>query len=271
MPNLSFSPCSDISTIQNLKDQYLQSLVAPMDGMWDTGIINQAPHWEIYVEGEQAGYFAANKEDTLLQFYLKPAYTKKDSALFAETISKNGLRKAIVSTNDPAYLSLCLDLQQELSVHTFLYERFTMIAPDQSNSNSLTFRLIQDSELSRTIAFQQDCIGGDHDLTGWLKGYSSNLIQRDELFVLCQDNEWIGLGECRKSDTQDGIADVGMMVSKTYRKQGWATYILMRLNAESADRGLHAICSTTVDNIGAQKAIVRAGFRSRHRILEISF
>ncbi len=267
---ISLHKCSDLSSILDLKAQYLQSLVAPMDGMWEVGFTNPSPHWEIRMDGEQAGYYAANDEGTLLQFYVRPAFEKHGRPLFDHVIAQDTLTQAVVSTIDPSYLSFCLDVQKKVTVHTYLYEIHTEVRPDHPQAEGLDFRLIEAPELDRTIAFQQACLGSEKDLSGWLRGYSGNLIERKELFVLCRDDEWLGIGECRRSDSQEGITDLGMMVTPAHRGKGWATYILTRLSAHSTAHGQHAICSTTVENVGAQKAIIRSGFISRHRIMTVS-
>jgi GNAT superfamily N-acetyltransferase len=262
---------SDLSSILDLKAQYLKSLVAPMDGMWEVGFTNPAPHWEIRWNGEQAGYYAANGEGALLQFYVLPAFEKHGRALFDHVIAQDSLTQAVVSTIDPAFLSFCLDVQTKATVHTYLYEIHSEVSPVHPKAEGLTFRLIEAAELDRTIAFQQACLGSDKDLSGWLRGYSANLIERGELFVLCREDDWIGLGEYRRSDSQEGVVDLGMMVAPAHRTQGWATHILERLSAHATAEGLRAICSTTIENLGAQKAILRAGFISRHRILRVDF
>ncbi len=38
-----------------------------------------------------------------------------------------------------------------------------------------------------------------------------------------------------------------------------------------ADRELVPICSTTAENVAARRAIAKAGFVSRHRILKVAF
>jgi len=267
---ISLHKLSDLSSILDLKAQYLQSLVAPMDGMWEVGFTNPSPHWEIRMDGEQAGYYAANDEGALLQFYVRPDFEKHGRTLFDHVIAQDSLTKAVVSSIDPSYLSFCLDVQKSLSVHTYLYEVHTDVRPSHPKAEGLDFRLIEAPELDRTIVFQQTCLGSDKDLSSWLRGYSGNLIERRELFVLCRDDEWLGTGECRKSDSQEGVTDLGMMVSPGHRRKGWATYILTRLRVHSSAAGQRAICSTTVENVGAQKAIIRSGFISRHRIMDVT-
>jgi len=278
---ISFHLLPDLSSILDLKAEYLQSLQAPLDGMWEVGFIGAAPHWEIQVDGERAGYYAANEEGTLLQFHVAldfqgHARTLFDQVLAQEVSSQKGIKQAIVATHDPLYLSLCLDLQKKVAVHTYLYELPPEWAPGEPLDEDLDFRAVTVPDLERTVAFQQACLGSEKDLSQWLRGYSANLMRRGEIFVLCRKDEsggteWLGLGEFRKSDSQKGVVDLGMMVHPDHRGQGWATRILSYLTARSRAQELRAICSTTVENLGAQKAIARAGFLSRHRILNVAF
>jgi len=97
------------------------------------------------------------------------------------------------------------------------------------------------------------------------------LIARGELFVLRRDDRWIGFGECRKSDTQANVTDVGVLVHPEERGRKWASYILSLLVKAGRSDGAKIICSTTVENIASQKAILSAGFVSRNRILVVDF
>jgi len=44
---ISLHTLANVAPIGDLKAAYLKTLVAPMDGMWDTGLVNPFPHWEI--------------------------------------------------------------------------------------------------------------------------------------------------------------------------------------------------------------------------------
>ncbi|MFT5145217.1 MAG: putative GNAT family acetyltransferase [Rhodothermales bacterium] len=268
---ISLHPCPDLSSIQDLKAEYLSSLVGPMDGMWDAGFTDPAPHSEIRVEGALAGYYAATDEGTLLQLHVTPAFEKHRRSLLDHVIAQGTITEAVVSTIDPPHLSCCLDRQKSVTVHTYLYEIDAEVPPTHAEEDGLTFRLLKPEELERTISLQQTCLGGEDDLSDWLRGYSANLIKRQELFVLSRDDDWIAVGECRRSDSQAGVADLGVMVNPDHRSNGWATYILTRLRADSKANGERSICSTEVENVAAQKAIGRAGFVSRHRILNVTF
>lgn len=268
---ISFHLLPDLSSIRDQKADYLRGLIAPMDGMWEVGFTDPAPHWELHVDDQSAGYYAANGEGTLLQFYVRPAFERHMRLLFDEVIAQDSIQNAVVSTIDTALLALCLDVQKGVTVHTLLYEPGAEAELSFSDGDGVIFRIVEAGELERTVAFQQQCLGGKADLSGWLRGYSANLIDRGELRVLSRGAEWIGLGEYRKSDSQKGIVDLGVMVSPEHRGRGWASSILALMRKAGSTNGHHPICSTTVDNVGAQKAIERAGFISRHRIMDVAF
>ena len=269
-PEITQDPCADPSEVAGMRDAHLRSLIAPMDGMWES-FANAATHTRINADGEQAGYYVLNDEGILLQLYIDPAFQRYSRVLFDRVIAQASVRQAMAGTIDPAFLSLCLDVHKSVTVHTLLYEHDGEVHAETVRDNGLTFRLIDSSELDRTVALQLACLGAGAELGQWLRGYSANLIDRKELFVLCRDDDWLGLGECRKSDSQDRVADLGMMVTPDHRGRGLATDILNRLFAISTHAGLRPICSTTVDNTNAQRAIVRAGFVSRHRLLSVTF
>ncbi len=268
---ISLQAIDDVANIQSMKHAYLATLQAPLDGMWDA-IANGSPHWTILVDGEPAGYFVTDESGVLLQFHLRPEYGPLSAEVFRYVLKERAIGSALVSTADPLLDPLCEAIASASVDHTLLYEidsekeRMPVVV-----TQGLTFQPVDATDLGRVVLFQQSCLDSEQDMTDWLRGYSSNLIARGELFCLYRRNEWIGLGELRRSDSQPGIADLGVMVSPEYRRRGWATDILVRLLAICDREGLQAICSTTVDNIASQKAIERAGFVSRHRLVEVNF
>lgn len=268
---ITLHACASLSSIVSLKSQYIQRLTAPLDGMWEVGIIGTAPHWEIQSQDQTIGYCAIDEHGMLLQFFLLPGFEKEGQKIFNSVLTQRSVAGAFASTIDPFFLSLCLDLHSDISVHTIIYELERARVPAHPGAKKAIFRKVEGSELDLAVAFQQRCLGAGPELGDWLRGYSSNLIAREELFVLCNGEGWMGLGEYRKSDTQDGVVDLGMMVDPDERGKGWATNILSRLVEGSDKQGHTPICSTTVENTASQKAITRAGFVGRHRIVKVSF
>src|SRR5258708_34207795 len=56
--------------IQQLRDDYLRTLVAPMDGMWESAVMAHATFWVIQYREQHAGYFCLGSNQDLLSFHL---------------------------------------------------------------------------------------------------------------------------------------------------------------------------------------------------------
>lgn len=255
--------------VADLKRSYLASLPVPLDGMWESGFIPMASHWELRHGDERAGYMCIADDGKLLQFYVVPAFENHAAEFFSRVIAREDVRGAMVSTFESVYLSLCLDVHKTVRVHTYLYHDTEAEAASPEGLEGARFTVVRPEDQPRIEAMQRASL--DVDLGAWLTGYLQGLISRGELFVLTRGEEILGTGECRVSQTQPPHADLGVIVARDHRRLGLATHILRRLKVECRGRDLVPICSTTAENVGAQKSIARAGFVSRYRMLEVDF
>ena len=248
--------------------EYLASLSAPFDGMWEA-FAGMARQLEIRSADERAGYLALNEAGQILQFHLAEPFQSVAAELFAAVVDHDEVTGPIVSTADPLFLSLCLDVHRALRVHTYLSQDHRRVAPELAGGAQAAFEIVEAGELDAIAELQRDSL--DQDLGDWLVGYLAHLISRRELFALRHNGEILGTGETRVSDSQPPFVDLGVITMRGHRRRGIASHVLGRLKSLCYERELVPICSTTVDNPGAQRAIARAGFISHHRLLEVAF
>nr|WP_260115535.1 GNAT family N-acetyltransferase [Vibrio sp. SS-MA-C1-2] len=142
----------------------------------------------------------------------------------------------------------------------------------RSNKNhtaKFELALAQPEQLTQFVEFAATNIGAPEQ---WLAGYFENLISRNELFGYWKEGELFATGECRLFDEyQTEYADLGMIVAQSQRGNGIATHVLNWLVNSANQRNLTPICSTESGNLGAQKAIKRAGLLPLNRIVQIEF
>ena len=62
--------------------------------------------------------------------------------------------------------------------------------------------------------------------------------------------------------------DIGMVVHPEHRLSGHGAHIISHLKSACLTQTLRPICGCSIDNVGSQKTLERAGFASRHRVLE---
>jgi GNAT superfamily N-acetyltransferase len=265
----SIRKVESLDNLSDLKEQYISRTTAPLDGMWLTGFVPMAEHYRIYVKDNIAGYFCINEEGYLLQFHMLEDLLWRggeilNSMLKGSSFDTAEIKGAFVSTAEPEYLSLCLESFPNFKVHTLMYQlsgnAVAVLEPP------LALDSVQAENLAELVDFTAKAIEAPVE---WLTGYYTNLIKRQELFVYREDGQVIAAGESRGYDEyQSEYADLGFVVSPLARGKGLGTRVLNQLIEISRAKGLKPICSTEWSNIGAQKAIHRAGFFPANRIVQ---
>lgn len=254
-------------SLRELKNEYMKLTTSALDGMWLTGFVPQANHYGLFENDKLIGYFCINHDGYLLQFLLSPESKLDRSELFKEVLKysfSNGdcISGAFCSTAEPQYFSICLDNFNSHKVNTIMYEDYE----NDISKTPIELELLQENMLDDAVAFAHQSIGAPTD---WLKIYYSNLVKREELYAYFKSREIVAIGECRRFDEfQTSYVDLGVIVSKRERNQGLATKMLLGLKNIAKENGLKPICSTTIENIPAQKAISKAGFLGTNRIVQ---
>lgn len=252
--------------IQQIRDDYLRTLVAPIDGMWENAVIAHAHFWEIQDQGQHAGYFCIGSDNYLLRFHLVENYQARAQEIFRWIISTYGIQYAITSTIEPLYFSLCLDVQKSITLHSYLFRDHKRIELSSDLSNSV-FRKAKKSELNDIMRFDQANTGSGE----WIEAFLQERLSREELFVLYDRQTLVATGECIPSQKQPPYADLGMVVAQSYRRRGLGSFILTQLKKHCYEAGWKPICSCEASNLASKKAIEKAGFISEQRIVKITF
>lgn len=269
---LEIKAIEKLEQISHLKQAYFALSTAPLDGMWHFGFVPMASHFGFYEQEQLVGYCCINGEGYLMQFYLADEAKADAKALFTLIAEQNSavigtVNGAFVSTAEPQYLSLCLDNSSTFTVNALMYKQVT--AATNTNTAKLELKLAEPEQLNTFVEFAVTNIGAPAQ---WLSGYFGNLINRKELFGYWCEGELLATGECRLFDEyQTDFADLGMIVAQSQRGRGIATQVLNCLVSLANERGLTPICSTESGNIGAQKAIKRAGLTPLNRIIQVEF
>lgn len=252
--------------ISKMIKEYYDNLIAPMDDMWEESI-GKSNYYRIVFGVNDAGYFCLDNNNKLLLFFVKDEFIHKSKELLQFTLDNHKIKEGYVSTIDTRSLPLFLDLNEEINTNTFLYKDIYHV-DGISPFDDMEIETAITTDIQKIIEYHENCV----DISGsWLEAYCINLINKRQLFLFLINNEIIGTGEIRASESQKGYAHLGVTVAKEYRRKGLASYILSYLKKDCYKQELIPICSTSVNNIGSQKAIQNAGFFAYHRILKVKF
>lgn len=270
-PRVSVRRCTDGARLHSLKQAYLDRLTAPMDGMWERELIARAPHWEVAIDDHLSGFGAVSDDGVLLQLFLEREVESLGSVVLDRLRSTCGLRSAVVSTGDPDAVALCTAHASEATLRGWVFELSGPPTDSDEAGAGALMTLVDEYMLESVVSFQLASLREREGQRTWLSEYSGRLVRRGELYLLELGDDWLGVGEFRRSDSQPGVVDLGMMVAAEWRGRGWATEILRRLARLALKEGLRPICSTTEGNVASRRAIERAGFVARQRVLDFRF
>lgn len=264
----------DSKELADLKADHLATLNAPLDAYWEEAIIGFADHFEVEIDGSRAGFYCLNGENQLVAFFLAREFAGHSEDVLSVVIKEHSITSAMAGTNDPFFLSHCLDIATETKVHTLLFEDNDKAMANAEGFGELSFEAATEEEFDevfRIYCGAGDAMDEESVETGFegLKGYIRSVMSDHNIFVLREDGKLIATSECRISKTQKPFADVGMIVGVDQRRRGVGSHILRLTKEYCYKKEVLPICSCETGNIGSKKAIGNAGFISRHRIIEV--
>lgn len=253
-------------SITSIVKKYSEKITAPLDDMWENMIIPSGTFYTVS-DADIMGYFVVGDNNTMLQFYIEECYESKTIEIFEQVVKDQNIEGALAGTFEPLYLSLCLDRNTKVEVDTFLYKE-NKSAEIKSPIDAIRINQANKDDYTEILDFCKSKVGLEGD---WIGPYYKVLLPKGSVYLFKIEDEIIGAGELRPSKSSVSYANLGMMVSKDFRKQNIGTYIMHQMKLLANKKGLMGICSTTIDNVASQKAIIKSGFYSYHRILKIRF
>ncbi len=260
---MNFTKTENNENINKYRVELYTKLVAPIDAMWEQLHIGSSQHYLIDNDSNPIGYCCIDDEKNLKQIFIIDDFNYLMSNTIKTLIEKELITSASLSSNELVSFNACLFHSNSVKTNTFCFEyRDRPIG----NETEMNVQHVSQEDISDVKAFFKNQIGFDDTF-----GYTENLVQRKELYLVKEDNTIIATSECRISDSQHEIADVGIIVNKAFQGKGIATRILKQQAKRAQKINRKPICSTTLGNIASRRAIEKAGFYCSNIIFDISF
>ncbi|NQY30411.1 MAG: GNAT family N-acetyltransferase [Flavobacteriaceae bacterium] len=259
---MNFIKSENTETINNLRVLLYKKLASPIDAMWEQLYIASSQHYLIENNDNTIGYCCINENGCLLQIFLLDNHNSKMNQVITELIKSELINSASLSSNEPISFNACLSLSKGIEPNTFCFQHVNTPREVQS---TLHVALATTEDIPAIKVFLKEQVGMDDTF-----GYTENLISRKENFIIKESNVIIATSECRMSDSQPNIADIGIIVNKDYQGKGIATEVMKMQVNRVLEANRKPICSTTLDNVASQKVIEKSGFYRSNIIFDIT-
>lgn len=247
---------------ENLRNNYSNTLLTPIDGYWEKVVIGNSTCYEISYNKKIVGHFFVDSHKTLVEFYIFKDYYIYSQEIFKYIIESDMVENAAVSTRQSEFLSLCLDFQKSLYVSAYLFTDADNKKHELYHCENLSFRLAKKGDIK---VINNKCESRPQE-------YYEELIRNEQLFVLYEGDILLGIGEFRINRTHSGqYADIGMVVAEEHRRKGFGTYIIIQLKEHCYRKKLKPMASCDRYNVASKNTLLKAGFISEHRIINVRF
>lgn len=260
---MKFIKTDSTETIKNLRTLLYQILTAPIDAMWEELYIGSSQHYQIKNNGNTIGYCCINNSGCLVQLFILEKYTMIMAQVVAELIESKLITSASLSSNEPISFNACLSLSKGIKTNTFCFEHSNT---PMDIETSLHMNLAKAKDIPLIKVFLKEQVGMDDTF-----GYTEDLVSREAIFIVKESNVILATSECRISNSQPEIADLGIIVNKDFQGKGYASQLMQIQVNRVLNANKKPICSTTLDNIASRKAIEKSGFYCSNIIFDMDF
>ena len=152
---ITFTESDHTDLSAQLHDKWLKSLTAPQDGMWEA-FINMGTAWQVLFDGNIVGYASVGQDGRLLQFYIEPEHSEHGPYALESFIGKTNVSTAMVGTNNPLMLALCMHFQKNVSIDTYF---FTEVVPTRLTFDFNELVPAISDDLNRIVEFCHESVG----------------------------------------------------------------------------------------------------------------
>ena len=239
---------------------YLASLASPFDSFLE-GHILPAEFFAIdTLAGKTVGFFAIFEDNLLTQFYLSPTRLRDGQPLFARILAEYPITDAYVPSGDELFLSHAVDKMAKMAVQAYFFRdggRTDLPAPAFGPEY---FRPAIAQDMPGILAASGDFFD-----------QLAERIEKDEIFVLEDDGQLLGVGIIEWGRLLPQTASIGMFTGEEFRKQGVGRSILRHLKTHCIAHGKMPVAGCWVHNHASKRTLEAAGMVTKTRLFRVTF
>lgn len=247
--------------IQENRSKYFKSLPYPFEKFWASVIIGNSDFFQIEDNNQTIGHLSINNNKELTQFFIDNKYISKSYKIIENLIDSKIIYSALISTFETTAIASLIEFKKEISIEAYQFFDTEKTTISLENYNNLSFRCAVNDTIDLIKKHFEEPF----------TNYYSDLIKTNSLFVVFNNNDFLGIGEFRNNEINNKYADIGMEVVENHRRKNIASYIVSSLKDHCYKNNLIPTAGCDFTNIGSKKTLIKMGMYPIHKILRISF
>ena len=250
-----------LDAIGDLRGAYLDGLLEAQE-LYVELMVRRARVYMLEAQGVRMGYFLLGEDGALLEYYVTRDHLERMDAILGMLIEKFSIRKALCKSFDHSLLSCCAGCQKEARVIGIHYREYVE-NPARRVVEGVSARPARLEDEGYIIAINEEVFDHDEEVRAY--------IEAGQVLVFEKDAERIGFGIFARVIAGRPEFDIGMLVERKFRRQGYGEYIIRYLVDYCRRNGWRAVCGCAIENEASRRCLENAGFITRYRLLEFVF
>ncbi|MCZ0704618.1 GNAT superfamily N-acetyltransferase [Natronobacillus azotifigens] len=239
-------------------DSYLESLTSRYDNFLEEHILT-SEIYSIYMEDEHIGYFGVFNKEMLTQFFISKSAFKFVQQAFQEVLNVFEIQSAFVPTCDESFLSLCLDKHSKVHLQAYFFEEAEEKVREPEFPRDL-MKVATLDDLQEIVAITGDFVD-NHE----------QRIKDQQLYVLRENNEFLGMGLIEDNVIMKNCQATGMFTNEKHRQKGIGRSIILNLKQICHENGKTPLPGCWYYNENSKRTLESSGYISKTRLLRIDF
>lgn len=262
MKEIQIEQLTSFEDIANLRHDYLATAYESQELFLELKI-KTATALRITSHQTVIGYCLCDfSEKTVLEYYLISASIPLADHIFARIIREYGISTALCKSFDHTLLSCCAGLQTNTTVLGILAREYGgPSTPPRERDLVIRLATIEDAPYISEI--NEEVFDEEHEIY--------DVIGKQNMLLFERHQQCIGFGIFQQVIEGRPEYDIGMLVTRSFRRQGYGIYILQYLVNYCHTHGYRPSCGCAVENIASRRCLEQAGFVTRYRLLKFTF
>jgi len=248
---------SSLDELQTFFNEYLDSISIPYDDFLE-GHILDSNIYTIDENGVVIGFFGLLESMVTIFFITHPHFAHANDA-FADIKTRFEIKEAFVPTTDIGFLSVALEQYEQIEIQAYHFTE--------------TDRIVRPPEFSREhfrLAVADD-LQAIEQLAGDFQDHYPERIANNQIYVLEDKNELIGLGVLVDNVILRNCIGTGMFASKNRRGEGIGRSIILHLQQVAHELGKTPVPGCWYYNTNSKKTLESAGYITKSKLLKFHF
>ncbi len=257
MENFKIVPISKQNELMvNWRKLYFQSCYEGQELFVEQKVMDSKA-FSIVIGLKPIGYFIVYDSKIILEFFLEKKFLHLQDQVFSHLIQIKAFSKAWIKTFDPLFLKMA-NMFGEKNRGIGLLFRDTN-STETKLKKEMVFKKANLEDMDIVTSFKWDFFDNQQDMEYFFKKGT---------YLFYVKHEFVGIGTLMQIHPLEPFFDIGVCVKPDYRKRGFGAQIVLQLKNHCLENNRKPICGCAFENVASKKTLEKAGFISRHALIE---